>query len=84
MELNILEEKKGRLVFELHGADHTVANVLKDELWNDKNVTVASYAIEHPMKPVPKFIVEAADPKKALAEASKRLQKKNKDMQAAL
>lgn len=81
MEMNILEEKKGRLVFELTGADHTVANMLKDELWNDKTVTVATYAIEHPMKSVPRFIVESDDPKKSLLEASSRLQKKNKEVQ---
>lgn len=82
MELIILEEKKGRLVFELTGADHTLANMLKDELWNDKSVTVATYAIEHPLKPVPRFIVESDDPKKSLLDASARLQKKNKDVQA--
>ena len=45
MELNFLEKKKDRLVFEIPGADHTLCNALKDELWNDKGVTVATYAI---------------------------------------
>ena len=84
MELNILENKKGRLVFELRDADNTVCNALKDELWNDKTVTVATYSIEHPLKAIPKFIVEAADPLKALAAASQRLQKTNKALQTAV
>lgn len=84
MELTILENKKGRMVFELHGADHTICNALRDELWNDKTVTVATYAIEHPLKAIPKFIVEATDPLKAVGAASQRLQKTNKELQASI
>ena len=84
MELKILENKQDRLVFELLGGDHTICNALKDELWNDKGVQAAAYTIEHPLKPIPKFVVEAAEPLKAVAEASKRLQKTNKDLQAAI
>lgn len=82
MKLNVLENKKGHLIFEVEGIDHTLANALKDELYNDKSVTVATYAIDHPLRPVPKFVLEADDAMKALADASKRLQKKNKDFQA--
>lgn len=79
MEISFLEEKKGRIVFELEGADHTFCNALKTELWNDKDVTVATYAIKHPLLPKPKFIVESkGDAKKALKEASARLQKQMK------
>lgn len=84
MEMNILEEKKKRLVFDLLGVDHTFCNALKDELWNDKTITVSTYAIEHPLTPKPKFVVEGNDPKKSLKEASARLQKKNKNLQATL
>ncbi len=84
MEMNILEEKKERMVFELTGVDHTFCNALKDEMWNDKTVSISTYAIEHPLKPVPKFVVEATNPKKTLKEASTRLQKKNKDLQASI
>ncbi|MBR9702679.1 DNA-directed RNA polymerase subunit L, partial [Candidatus Woesearchaeota archaeon] len=58
MEINVLEKKKNRLVFEIKGADHTLCNALKDELWNDKDVSAAAYSIDHPMKAVPKFIIE--------------------------
>lgn len=86
MELNILEKKKNRLVFELKGADHTLCSALRDELWNDKDVKAATYAIEHPLTATPRFIVETGtqDPIKAIQDASKRLQKANKDLQASL
>jgi DNA-directed RNA polymerase subunit L len=84
MELNVLESKKHRIVFELRGADHTFCNALKQELWNDESIKVAAYNINHPLVGVPKFIVESTtDAKAALLEASARLQKRNKDFLAA-
>lgn len=86
MELVVLEKKKGRLVFELSGADHTLCNALKDELWNDKDVTVATYSIEHPLTAKPRFIIETEkeDAAAALLEASKRLQRRSKDFASAI
>ncbi len=84
MELNVIEKKKGRLVFELPGTDHTFCNALKAELWNDKDVTAATYAVKHPLLPVPKFIIETkGDAVKALQGAVSRLQKKYKGFAAA-
>ena len=82
MEINILEDKKKRLVFELVGEDHTLCNALRDELWNDKSVTVSAYNISHPLVGIPKFIVETdgKDTKKALKAAITRLKKKNSDL----
>ncbi len=77
MELNILEEKKNKLVFEIKGEGHTLSNALRKELWNDEHVKAAAYAIEHPLIEIPKFILETdgADPKKTLLAAAKRIQK---------
>ncbi len=83
MDINILEDKKSRLVFEIHGEDHTFCNILREELWNDKSVKVAAYNISHPLVGIPKFIVETdskEDPKKALADAVSRLKKKDADL----
>ena len=80
MEIKVLEKKKTRLVFELKGADHTLCNAVKDELWNDPKVEAAGYNIDHPLTGVPKFVVETAsgtDPKDALDAAIKRLKKLN-------
>ena len=77
MEVKVLEESKNRIVIEIKGEDHTFCNALKQELWNDKDVKVASYKIDHPLIGVPQFLVETKgkDPKKVLMDAAKRLQK---------
>jgi len=80
MELDIVEDKKNRMVFELKGETHTFCNILRKELWNDKHVKIATYNIEHPLIGVPKIIVETdgkKSPKKALQEAVKRIEKIN-------
>jgi DNA-directed RNA polymerase subunit L len=84
MEIVLIESKKHRLVFELKGVDHTFCNALKQELWNDEDVKVAAYNIDHPLVGVPKFIIETGgDAKEALLGASSRLQKRNKEFLAA-
>ena len=86
MELNILEDNKNRIIFEIKGETHTFCNALKKELWNDKKVKLAAYDIDHPFVGVPKMIVEtegASSPKKVLVEAAKRLEKKSEDLKQA-
>ena len=75
MEIKIVEQDKNRLVFELIGENHTFCNAIKQELWNDKDIKIASYKIKHPELEVPQFIIEGKDPKKSLIEAAKRYKK---------
>ena len=73
MEINIIDEKKDRISFEIKGEGNTFCNLLKDELWNDKHVTVAAYNIKHPLIGIPFMIVETdgkKSPKKALESAA--------------
>ena len=72
MEINVIEEKKNRMSFEIKGEGNTFCNLLKDELWNDKHVTVAAYNIKHPLIGVPFMIVETDDKsqKQALISAA--------------
>ncbi|MBN2051995.1 DNA-directed RNA polymerase subunit L [Candidatus Woesearchaeota archaeon] len=82
MEIKVLEHNKRRLVFELIGADHTLCNSLKKELWTDSSVRAAAYAIAHPLIGIPKFIVETNGQKDAdevVKAAVKRLKKHNRD-----
>lgn len=74
MEIKVLEDKKGRLVFNMEG-DTTIANVLKKELWNDDHVKAAGFNIEHPLVNVPTFVLETdgADTRKTLSAAIKRI-----------
>jgi DNA-directed RNA polymerase subunit L len=77
MKINILEDKKSRLVFEIEGMGHSYLNLLKNELWNDSHVKVATYSIKHPQVSNPKFILETngSNPRSALTSAVGRLKK---------
>lgn len=78
MDINVLEQKKNRIKFEIGGEDHSFCNVLKKELLNDSHVKIATYAIEHPLIAKPQMIVETdgnEDVVKALKDAAKRLGK---------
>lgn len=80
MEIKILDDKKNRLMIEVKGADHTLCNAIKTELWNDKHVKIATYNIRHPQISVPQMIVETdgeESPKNALINAVERLHKIN-------
>ncbi len=80
MKIDVLEDKKGRLVFEIDNMGHTYLNILKAELWNDNHVKVATYSIRHPEISKPKFILETdgdESPKAALNGAISRLKKIN-------
>lgn len=82
MEITITEDKASRLVFETNDLEHTFCNALKDELRADKEVTVATYNITHPLSGVTQFFLETAKgtaPRDALEKAIKGLKKKNND-----
>ncbi len=81
MELKIIEESKNKLLLEIKGENNTFCNALKEELYNNKKVKTASYKVKHPLVGKITMLVETTsgeDPKKALADASKKL-KKNAD-----
>ncbi len=76
MELNIIEEKKNRLEFEI---DENVGflNVLKKELLDDDSVKVATHFVKHPLVSKPRMIIESDEPRKDLINAANRLKKIN-------
>ncbi len=81
MNIQIIEEAKNKIVFEIPGENHTLLNIIREELWNDEHVKNAAYRIKHPLTKVPRMVVETdgkEDPKKALQEAAKRVLKMNK------
>lgn len=80
MEIKILDDKKNKLIVEAKGIDHTLCNILKSELYNDKHVKIATYSIRHPQISAPQLIVETdggISPKNALINAIQRLHKSN-------
>jgi len=85
MELNILENTKNRLKFEIKGEGHSFCNALKSELWKGDNIEITGYHIEHSLISEPVFVVQTSkgDPKKVVLDAAERLQKRNKTLKEA-
>jgi len=71
------------LEIEVKGERVGFVNLIKEELWEDKQVDEATYIKEHPYMAEPKIYVKMkgkADPKIALKKAQKRLIVKLKDL----
>jgi len=86
MEINIIEEDKKKMVFEIKGESHTLSNLLEKELWRDEDVKAAGYNVAHPLIGVPKMVVETNGKKtarEAVEDAAKRMKKQNADFQKA-
>ena len=82
MNINIISESKNEIIFTLENADHTVLNLLKDELYNVEGILAASYNITHPLVKLPKFIVKTngkINPRDAIKTAIKNAKKKLSD-----
>ncbi len=79
MEIKILEDKKNKIVLETKDLQQGILNALKNELYNDKHVKIATYSIRHPLVGKPKMILETdgADPRDVLKKAADRLKKVN-------
>ena len=78
MEIEVLDDKKNKLVIEVDGMGHTFINILKNELWNDSHVKLATYNIMHPTANKPKITVEtdgSESPRAALTSDVSRLKK---------
>jgi DNA-directed RNA polymerase subunit L len=77
MEFEVLENKQKRLVVVLHGADHTICNVLVDALWQESGVSNVAYTIDHPLVGKPKLVIEttSAHPTDVLLSATKKVKK---------
>lgn len=86
MEIKVIEKEKNKLKIEIIGEDHTFCNSLRKELWNDDDVKVAGYNIEHPLvsHPVLTLETEKKDPKKVLEAAIKRLKTRNEKIKDAV
>ena len=82
MEIEFLKNEKNKIEFKIIGEDHTLCNILRRELWNDKDVDIAAYAIDHPLVSEPVMLVETKkfDPKKALLDAAESLRKQVEEL----
>ncbi|HIK01993.1 TPA: DNA-directed RNA polymerase subunit L [archaeon] len=77
MELNVVKEEKDMLQVELVGETHTLANILKEELYEDPKVKGSAYVKEDSLESNPKLVIRTSGkkPMTALKDAAKRIQK---------
>lgn len=78
MEMNVIEEKKNKLVFKVEGAGHTICNIIKNELSKNSNVKAVAYKIDHPLVSVPQMVIETngkVSPRAAVKKAIDSLSK---------
>ncbi|MBU5688801.1 MAG: DNA-directed RNA polymerase subunit L [Candidatus Aenigmarchaeota archaeon] len=83
MEVKVLKQEKDSLLVELKGDTIGFANLLREELWESKDVDEAASIKEHPYMSEPKVYVKTkgASPKKVLLDAAKSLQNKVKELE---
>ncbi len=84
MELGKIKEDSNVIEIELRGESIGFANLIKEELWADKNVDEAAYIKEHPYMAEPRIYVKMkgkSSSRVGLQRAIKRLQVKLKDLE---
>lgn len=81
MQLKVLKEDEKTLLLELGRETVSFANLLRDELWNDKSVSEAAHIKEHPFLSQPKIFVKTdrGSPRVALEKAATRIVDKSKE-----
>jgi len=84
MDLRVLKQDKDYVELEVIGEGHTMCNVLRKEIFNEKDDVVAGYNIEHPLVSNPKMIVKGDKPIKLILNAIDRLKDKNKELRSKL
>ena len=84
MELKKIKEDKNTLLLEIGKETFTVTNALREELWNDKNVTESAQVREHPYLSQPKIFVKTSSgsPETALEKAAARVSTQAKEFQS--
>lgn len=75
MKLKAIKQDKNLLEVEVEGESVGFVNLIKEELWEDKNVDETAYIKEHPYMAEPKVYVKTKKkkPKGALSDATKRI-----------
>lgn len=75
MELTILNKTENEINIKVSGETHTLLNMLKASLLNNKHVEIATYDIKHPTISNPVLFVrtDGADPIDVIKKASKEM-----------
>ncbi len=77
MELTIINKTENEINLRVAGETHTLLNMLKTALLNNKHVEMATYDIKHPTISEPVLFVrtDGADPIEVITKASKEITK---------
>ena len=76
MEIKVLKQDKEHLELEIDSL--TIAELIRNELWNDDSIEIAAWKREHPTKnPILIIKTNGKSAKKALADCISRLEKTN-------
>jgi len=79
MEARIIKKEKNYLEIELDNL--TIAELLRDALWQDKATELAAWRREHPTKnPILILKTNGKEAKKALLDTIEKIQKLNEDL----
>jgi len=81
MEIKILNEDSKNIEFELKGEGHTISNLLRNELWKNKDINLAAYRLEHPLISSPVISVSSSGkPRKAILKTVDDIKKNIKSL----
>ncbi len=83
MKLEVLSSEKDFAEFRIEGEKHSLPNLLKQKLLQDKKVEFVSYILEHPLDSGAKFVLRTSGktPKKALEDAAKDIESDIEDFE---
>jgi DNA-directed RNA polymerase subunit L len=81
MDLKVVREDEKTLILEMKGESTSFANLLREELWNDKSVSEAAHIKEHPYLSEPKVFIKVnrGSPRTALEKAATRIEDQVKE-----
>jgi len=84
MEIEILKDEDDYLEVEIKGEGHTLCNLLRKQLSEEKNTKFSSYNKKHPLVSQPILNVKASNPKKAILNAVDSSKKLIKEFRSEL
>lgn len=82
MEIEVVRKEGKDELLRIEGEDHTLANLLCSELYQDNAVQAASYTLDHPLTKIILFHIstEGKSPERAIEAAAERLIEKLQEL----
>jgi DNA-directed RNA polymerase subunit L len=86
MNLKVLKKENNFLEFKIEGERHSLPNLLRKRLAEEKGVEFVSYKLEHPADSSAVFAIRTKEknPKKLLLEACKKIDSEIEEFEKAL